>query len=115
MLEGHVVPQKILERSELFSVGQSAGEKKISDFLETEAAFIHGRGREVGDFIASVIEAAVDGDQIPVFVSFITYDVANIGKTGQHARAVLVSKSALNVQTFEKLSVDLRRALHFVG
>ena len=115
MLQGHVVPKEILEGDELFAVGQSAGEQEISDFLETEAALFYGGGRKIGDFVASVIEAAVDGDQIPAFISFITYDVANIGKTGQHARAVLVSESALNVQAFEELRVDLGGVLHFVG
>ena len=56
---------------------------------------------------ATVDQFAVAGNDIAVFVTFITDDVADICQSGQDAGAVRVSQTAFDTKLFACLRIDI--------
>ena len=115
LLQRHVVQDQVGEFLQLLAVGKPAGEQQERDFLETETVFAHDGAAEVLDFVAPEIELAFDRHQGAVLLALVTHDVTDVGQSDQHAGAVFVAQSALDVQLLEQGGVDPRAPLHLVG
>ena len=80
---------------------------EAGNFLEHEAVIVHCLMDEFHQVDAAIDQFAVAGNDIAVFVTFITDDVADICQSGQDAGAVRVSKTPLDTKLFTCLRIDI--------
>ena len=114
MVERHVIVEQFAESGQFLFVWQLTRQQQISDLLKTETFLGQQRRNQVIQLIATIIEFALRGTQLPLRVALITHHITYIGQTHEHARAILVAQSSLHAILAEIFLVDLASVLDSV-
>ena len=114
LLQGHVVEDQVLESLKFLGVRKASGEQQEADLLITEALLLHDGVYEVLHFVATEIQPSLDGHDGPVVQTLVTDDIADIGESDEHAGAVLITQTPLDIELLEEFRIHPGAGLHLV-
>ena len=114
VVERHIVVDKLHESRQLFLVGEPSAEDKVCNLLETEAFLLEQGRYEVVELISTVVEFALRGVRLTVLTHLVTYHIAYVSQTYEHAGAVFVAQATLHSVLRKQVVLNLAGRLYCI-
>ena len=107
MVERHILIDKLLERLEIFLVGQIARQKKIGYLLKAETMLFDERRDKLVQLIATIEKLALSRHKNAFSVALVSNHVSDIGKTYEHTAAVFIAQTTFHTILLKQSCVNL--------